>query len=74
VVVNKFGKQEGAGRGFVPVIAAALERGLPVLVGVNRLNLPAFEAFAGGLAEGLPADPALIASWAQARVLEAAAA
>ncbi len=68
LVVNKFGKQEAEGRGFVPVIAAALDRGLPVLVGVNALNLPAFETFAGGLAEALPAEPAAIADWAAARV------
>ena len=63
LVVNKFGKQEAEGRGFVPVIATALDRGLPVLVGVNALNLPAFEAFAGGLAHPLPPDPTAIADW-----------
>lgn len=64
VVINKFGKQEGLGRGFVPVIAAALERGLPVLVGVSALNLPAFLDFAEGLAHALPAEPAAVARWA----------
>lgn len=64
LVVNKFGKTEAEGRGFVPVIAEALERGLPVLVGVNALNLEAFLAFAGDLALALPADPARVAAWA----------
>ena len=64
LVVNKFGKQEALGRGFVPVIAEAAGRGLPVLLGVNGLNLPAFEEFAGGMAQPLPADPAAIAAWA----------
>jgi hypothetical protein len=68
LVVNKFGKQEGEGRGFIPLIAAALDRGLPVLVGVNALNLAAFEAFAGGLAQPLPAEPEAIADWAAGRV------
>jgi hypothetical protein len=68
VVINKFGKQEAEGRGFVPLIAAALDRGLPVLVGVNALNLPAFEAFAGGLALPLPAEAGAIADWAESRV------
>lgn len=63
LVVNKFGKTEAEGRGFVPVIAEALERGLPVLVGVNALNLEAFLAFAGDLAMALPADPARVAAW-----------
>ncbi|MCC5968576.1 MAG: DUF2478 domain-containing protein [Pararhodobacter sp.] len=66
VVINKFGKQEAGGRGLVPVIAAALERGLPVLVGVNALNLPSFLSFADGLAQPLPTDPVAIARWALA--------
>ncbi|RBO52481.1 hypothetical protein DSD19_14215 [Rhodovulum sp. BSW8] len=48
LIVNKFGKLEAAGHGFVPLIAAALDRGPPVLTGVNGPNLAAFEAFAGG--------------------------
>lgn len=68
-VVNKFGKQEAMGRGLVPLIAESVGRGLPVLVGVNGLNLPAFLAFAEGLAEPLPADPAAIAAWALNAVL-----
>lgn len=63
LVVNKFGKQEAEGRGLATSIADALERGLPVLVGVNRLNLPAFLAFADGMAQELPPDPARIADW-----------
>lgn len=66
LVINKFGKQEAAGRGLVPVIADALERGIPVLAGVNRLNLEAFLAFADGCAEALPEDPDAIARWALA--------
>jgi len=66
LVVNKFGKQEAEGRGFVPVIAEAMARGLPVLVGVNPLNHGAFHAFADGLAQDLEADPDAIAAWAAA--------
>jgi len=64
VVVNKFGKQESEGRGFVPVIADALDRGLPVLVGVNAMNLDGFQSFAGGLARPLPAETEAIVGWA----------
>ena len=64
VLVNKFGKQEAEGRGFVPVIAEAMARGLPVLVGVNPLNHAAFHAFADGLAQDLPPVPEAIAAWA----------
>jgi nucleoside-triphosphatase THEP1 len=64
LVVNKFGKQEAAGRGFAPVIGEALARGIPVLVGVNGLNLGPFLTFAGGLAEPLPPEPKTIVAWA----------
>jgi hypothetical protein len=70
--VIKFGKQEATGRGLVPVIAEAVGRGLPVLVGVNGLNLPAFLEFAAGLAQALPTDPDAIADWAlQAAIVDA---
>ena len=72
LVVNKFGKQEATGRGLVPAIAEAVDRGLPVLVGVNGLNLPAFLDFAAGLAQALPTDPEAIADWAlQAAIVDA---
>jgi hypothetical protein len=73
VVINKFGKQEAEGRGLRGVIAEALERGLPVLVGVNGLNLPAFLAFAGGCATELLPNAAVVGDWClAARVTEAA--
>jgi hypothetical protein len=63
LIVNKFGKTEAEGGGFVPVIGEAVCLAMPVLVGVNALNLPAFEAFAGGMAEALPADMAYVSDW-----------
>jgi len=63
LVVNKFGKQESEGKGLAGSIADALERGLPVLVGVNGLNLPAFLEFAGGMAQELAPDADHIADW-----------
>ena len=45
--MNKFGKREAEGKGLVPVIAEVLQRGLPVLIGANWLNLAAFLTFAG---------------------------
>ena len=65
LVVNKFGKQESLGRGLRPAIAMALDLGIPVLVGVNALNLPDFMAFTGGLATPLAAIPAAILAWAR---------
>jgi hypothetical protein len=66
LVVNKFGKLEATGRGYVPLIADALARGLPVLMGVSALNLDDLLAFTGGMARELPKDPRLIADWALA--------
>jgi hypothetical protein len=63
MLVNKFGRQEAEGRGLVPAIALALDRGMPVLVGVNALNVPAFLGFAGGLAQALPADRGAVRAW-----------
>jgi hypothetical protein len=63
LMINKFGKREAEGHGLVPVIAQALDAGLPVLVGVNALNLAAFDAFAGGLSQPLPPDPDGILAW-----------
>lgn len=63
LVINKFGKQEAEGKGLSVVIADALERDLPVLVGVNGLNLPAFLKFSGGLATELTPDAQEISDW-----------
>ena len=63
LIVNKFGKHEAEGRGFRAVIAEALANGIPVIVGVNALNLPAFEEFSEGLGRGLPCEIAALADW-----------
>ncbi len=63
VIVNKFGKHEAEGRGFRDLIAEALEAGVPVLVGLNPMNLPAFQEFTGGIAEELPPSPEALAAW-----------
>ena len=55
LIVNKFGKQEALGRGFRTLIAEAMSREIPVLVGLNGLNREAFDAFTGGAAE--PVEP-----------------
>ncbi|MCZ0962343.1 DUF2478 domain-containing protein [Paracoccus benzoatiresistens] len=68
LIVNKFGKQEAEGRGMAPLIAEALDQGIPVLLGVNGLNLPAFQDFAGGLAAALPAEPSGVLDWCLGRV------
>lgn len=63
LIVNKFGKHEAEGRGFRTLIAEAIAMDVPVLVGINSLNLPAFEDFAGGLAARLPPERDALAGW-----------
>ncbi len=48
LMLNKFGKAEAEGGGFRPLIAAALEQGVPVLIAVPLRNLDAWRNFAGG--------------------------
>lgn len=63
VIVNKFGKQEAQGRGFRTLIAEALSRDIPVLVGLNSLNAEAFHDFTGGVASELPAEADALFAW-----------
>lgn len=65
LIINKFGKHEAEGRGFRDVIAEAVALDIPVLVGLNALNRPAFESFAEGLAIELPCDPAALMAWVE---------
>jgi len=62
-ILNKFGPEEAAGRGFRAAIGAALEAGIPVLVGVGGPSRAAFDTFADGLAETLPPDAGAIRNW-----------
>ena len=64
LIVNKFGKQELDGRGFCPVIGAALADGIPVLTAVNAGNLARFEAWSGGMAERVPERTQAVLDWA----------
>jgi hypothetical protein len=74
LIVNKFGKHEAEGRGFRDVIADALALEIPVIVGLNGLNKPAFEEFSGGLAVMLPPDERILVDWVSNAVQEARAA
>lgn len=68
LIVNKFGKQEAEGRGMAPLIAEALGGGVPVLLGVSGLNLPAFQAFAGGFETPLTVTTEDVVDWCLATV------
>lgn len=72
LIVNKFGKQEAAGRGLCQAIVMAIEADIPVLIGVNGLNLPELLAFAGDQAEQIEGKPEDIISWACSKRLAVA--
>ncbi|MGH1425896.1 MAG: DUF2478 domain-containing protein [Pseudooceanicola sp.] len=63
LIINKFGKHEAEGRGFRQVIATAIARDIPVVVGLNALNTAAFQDFAGGLAQPCAPDLDALIGW-----------
>lgn len=63
LLVNKFGKQEALGRGFRGLMAEALSRDMPVLVGLNALNRQAFFDFTEGAATEVTPERDTIVSW-----------
>ena len=63
LVLNKFGKVECEGGGLRDLIASAIDRGIPVIIGVPNRNLDAWRSFAGDFATELPDDANQIAAW-----------
>lgn len=66
LVINKFGQREAEGYGLRAAIAAALERGIPVLIGVPEGHRAAFARFADGLSEALPPEVDAVLTWCRA--------
>jgi nucleoside-triphosphatase THEP1 len=56
VILNKFGKTEAEGGGFRPLIAEAIESGLPLLIGVPWRNIESWRLFAGPLSGEITLD------------------
>ncbi len=63
LLLNKFGKHEAEGRGFRDLIGQALIMGVPVVTGVNNLNLPAFDIFTDGAATRVPPELDALENW-----------
>ena len=59
----KFGKQEAAGSGMVDAVKAAIEAGVPVVIGVSPAVREAWDAFVGPYAQTLPVDAQAVAEW-----------
>ncbi|MDR3469855.1 MAG: DUF2478 domain-containing protein [Xanthobacteraceae bacterium] len=65
LVLSKFGKVECDGGGLRDLIAAAIDRDIPVIIGVPERNLEAWRLFSGGLAVELSEDDDEIARWVE---------
>jgi len=65
LIVNKFGKHEADGRGMRPVIGEALSLGIPVISGVNKMNVDPFKTFSDGVATGLNPDLDALLQWVE---------
>lgn len=63
LIINKFGKREGEGHGFRPLIGQSLAMGVPVLTAVSAVNIAQFMAFSGDMAQPLPPHPDAILRW-----------
>ena len=63
VVLNKFGKVECDGGGLRDLIASAIDRGIPVIIGVPKRNLDAWRSFAGEFAIELSDDAREVERW-----------
>lgn len=63
LVLNKFGKVEAEGGGMCGLMAKALERGIPAVIGVPARNLDAWRNFAGEFSVELSEDTHQIAKW-----------
>lgn len=66
VVINRFGKREAEGRGFRPLIEAAVDLDIPVVIGVNQAQCSAWQIFSGGVGRVLEPDAAAIHGWCMA--------
>lgn len=62
-VVNKFGKMEADGLGLADEIGRCVADGVPMVIGVPRRFLAAWNAFAGGLDSPLPCNSQALEDW-----------
>jgi len=65
LILNKFGKVEAEGRGLLDLVAIAIDRGIPVVIGVPIRNLEAWRNFAGGMSVEFSSDPSEVKDWLQ---------
>ena len=66
LVLNKFGKVECEGGGLRDLIASAIDREIPVIIGVPERNLVAWRGFAGEFSIELHDDAGRVTKWLEA--------
>ena len=74
LILNKFGKVECEGGGLRDLIAGAIDRGIPVIIGVPERNLGAWRNFAGEFATELLDDAGQVGKWLEASLAASLAA
>lgn len=72
LAVARFGKEEAAGGGLREELAEALLEGIPLLIGVRRSLLPAWQDFLGWPSIVLPPRAPALLAWARSVVAGAA--
>lgn len=65
IVISKFGKQEAARGGLADAFRAAVTAQVPIMTAVSPALADAWNAFAGPLADYLPADRQAVEYWWQ---------
>lgn len=63
IVINKFSKQEAAGRGFRNEIAATILSGIPLLIAVPETCFDAWIVFTGDIGTTLLCDSRVVSAW-----------
>jgi Protein of unknown function (DUF2478) len=63
LLLNKFGKVEAEGRGLLDLVAMAVDRDIPVVIGVPIRNLDSWRQFAGGMSVEFSSDPSEVVDW-----------
>ena len=63
LILNKFGKSESEGGGLRNAIALAVTANIPVLVGLNRASIEAWNEFCGGDWQLLEANDRDVENW-----------
>jgi hypothetical protein len=65
VIINRYGKQERAGRGLAHLITHALDRDIPVVIAVPEHRFADWIAFSGGMSVKLPCREDAVLAWWQ---------